>query len=146
MYSFFLDGVVGKLFAREQSSGNEKRVNFLAFIYTLVYYHLMCAINIGVSVRLGANNDERESKTARKVFWLSFHFSRGQNRKPPSSVFLCSETKRKRLLRRLCVTGLALSLYGVFPGLLGQCIRQGSHLKGKEKYIRHSSERDNRET
>ena len=32
---------------------------------------------------------------------LSFHFSRGQNRKSPSLVFLCSETKRKRLLRRL---------------------------------------------
>ena len=35
------------------------------------------------------------------TFWLSFHFSRGQNRKSPSAVFLCSETKRKRLLRRL---------------------------------------------
>ena len=35
------------------------------------------------------------------TFWLSFHFSRGQYRKSPSSVFLCSETKRKRLLRRL---------------------------------------------
>ena len=34
-------------------------------------------------------------------FWLSFHFSRCQNRKSPSSVFLCPETKRKRLLRRL---------------------------------------------
>ena len=33
------------------------------------------------------------------IFWLSFHFSRGQN--PPKPVFLCSETKRKRLLRRL---------------------------------------------
>ena len=33
-------------------------------------------------------------------FWLSFHFSRGQNRKVLSSVFPCSETKRKRLLRR----------------------------------------------
>ena len=33
--------------------------------------------------------------------WLSFHFSRGQNRKSPSSVFLCPETKRKRLPRRL---------------------------------------------
>ena len=30
-----------------------------------------------------------------------FHFSRGQNRESRSSVFLCSETKRKRLLRRL---------------------------------------------
>ena len=27
------------------------------------------------------------------IFWLSFHFSRGQNRKSHSSVFLCSETK-----------------------------------------------------
>ena len=35
------------------------------------------------------------------TFWFSFHFSRGQNRKSPSLVFLCSETKRKRLLRRL---------------------------------------------
>ena len=33
------------------------------------------------------------------IFWLSFHFSRGQNRKSRSSVFFCSETKRKRLLR-----------------------------------------------
>ena len=35
------------------------------------------------------------------IFLLSFHFSRGQNRKSHSSVFLYSETKRKRLLRRL---------------------------------------------
>ena len=35
------------------------------------------------------------------IFWLSFHFPRGQNRKYRSSVFFCSETKRKRLLRRL---------------------------------------------
>ena len=35
------------------------------------------------------------------TFWLSFHFLRGQNRKSPSSVFFCSETKRKRVLRRL---------------------------------------------
>ena len=42
-------------------------------------------------------------KTARKMaqVWLLFHFSRGQNRESRSSVFLCSETKRKRLLRRL---------------------------------------------
>ena len=52
----------------------------------------------------------RESKTARKmappppssfIFGLSFHFSRGQNRGSRSSVFPCSETARKRLLRRL---------------------------------------------
>ena len=34
-------------------------------------------------------------------FCLSFHFSGGQNRESRSSVFLCSETARKRLLRRL---------------------------------------------
>ena len=42
------------------------------------------------------------------TFWLSFHFSRGQNGKSPSSVFLCSETKRKRLLRRLPGTRFSL--------------------------------------
>ena len=35
------------------------------------------------------------------IFWLSFHFSNGQYRKSRSSVFLCSETERKRLLRKL---------------------------------------------
>ena len=35
------------------------------------------------------------------IFWLLFHFSRGQNRESCSSVFLYSETKRKHLLRRL---------------------------------------------
>ena len=53
---------------------------------------------------LRAKNEERESKTARKlaqVKELLFHFSRGQNRKSRSTVFLCSETKRKRLLGRL---------------------------------------------
>ena len=35
------------------------------------------------------------------IFWLLFHFSRGQNRESRSLVVLCSETKRKRLLRRL---------------------------------------------
>ena len=33
--------------------------------------------------------------------WLSFPFSRGQNRKSRSPVFLWSKTKRKRLLRML---------------------------------------------
>ena len=34
------------------------------------------------------------------IFWLSFHFSRCQNRESPSLLFFCSETKRKRLLKR----------------------------------------------
>ena len=45
------------------------------------------------------------AKNGRAV-WLSFHFSRGQNRESRSSVFLCSETARKRLLRRLGGGGL----------------------------------------
>ena len=35
------------------------------------------------------------------IVWLSFHFSRGQNRESRSSIFLYPKTKRKRLLRRL---------------------------------------------
>ena len=35
------------------------------------------------------------------IFWLLFHSSRGENRESRSSVFLWSETKRKRLLHRL---------------------------------------------
>ena len=35
------------------------------------------------------------------IFWFSFHFSRGQNRKSLSTVFFYSVTKRKRSLRRL---------------------------------------------
>ena len=46
----------------------------------------------GASKRAGRGGEER----------LSFHFSRSQNRKSRSSFFFfCSETKRKRLLRRL---------------------------------------------
>ena len=40
------------------------------------------------------------------IFWLLSHFSRGQNRKSRSSVSLYSETKRKRLLRRLLLLRL----------------------------------------
>ena len=43
----------------------------------------------------------RLEKWRQYFFSLLFHFSRGQNLEYLSSVFLCSETKRKRLLRRL---------------------------------------------
>ena len=46
---------------------------------------------------------ERESKTVRRLAVVPF--SRGQNRKSRSSVFLSSKTKRKRLLRRLATHG-----------------------------------------
>ena len=43
------------------------------------------------------------------IFWLLFHFSRDQNRESRSSVFLCSETKRKRLLSLAIGNSLSLS-------------------------------------
>ena len=66
-----------------------------------------CAKN-GVSKRAGEGWGRKEGNFLPSpppppsfIFWLSFHFSRGQNRKSHSSVFLYCETKRKRLLRRL---------------------------------------------
>ena len=43
-----------------------------------------------------------------RVKKAAFHFSRGQNRKSRSLVFLCSETAQKHLLRRL-----SLNQYGL---------------------------------
>ena len=37
------------------------------------------------------------------IFWFSFNFLGDQNRKSPSTVSFCSESKRKRLLRRLII-------------------------------------------
>ena len=82
---------------------------------------------------LGTKNEEQESKTSRKmaqvkeragggeerkfpsfpspspsfIFWHSFHFSRGQSRgsRSSTSVFLFSQIKQKRLLRRLSQSG-----------------------------------------
>ena len=54
------------------------------------------------------------------IFWLSFHFSRGQNRESHSSVFLCSETARKRLIRRLQIIPLRyLDVKSYFQKLRG---------------------------
>ena len=59
------------------------------------YVPVLVACVASVSVRFRSKERERESK------WRSFHFSRGQSRESRSSVLLCSETKRKRLRRRL---------------------------------------------
>ena len=51
------------------------------------------------------NGAGKRAKKGSFIFRLSFYFSRGQKCKtenPVSSVFLCSDTKRKRLLRNLC--------------------------------------------
>ena len=47
------------------------------------------------------NESQRQRKKMARVKELSFQFSRSQNRKSRSYVFHCSETNRKRLLRRL---------------------------------------------
>ena len=59
-----------------------------------------------VSVRFGSKErgtrvKHRAKNGLSKRAGRGFHFSRGQTRESRSSVFLCSETKRKRLLRRL---------------------------------------------
>ena len=103
----------------------------LTFLFLSTPWHTITqcvALTLAFLCGLGAKNQERESKTARKVFWLSFHFSRGQNRKFPSSVFLCSETKRKRLLRRPClipVRRLSRPSRSMYP------LRQSLKKKGK---------------
>ena len=68
-----------------------------------------CVASVSVRFR----SKERESQRPREkwpltfFFWLLSNFSRGQNRKSRSSVFLYSETKRKRSLRRLDNPGFA---------------------------------------
>ena len=67
----------------------------------------------GLSKRAGRGWGRKEgnflpspSPSSTFIFWLLSHFSPGQNRKSRSSVFLYSETKRKRLLRRLLLLRL----------------------------------------
>ena len=64
------------------------------------YDSLACVASVSVRFR----SQKRESRVKNRAeLSLSLQFSRGQNRKSRSSVFLCSETKRKRLLRRLTI-------------------------------------------
>ena len=74
-------------------------------IFSFSKFALACVASVSVRFRRKERGtrvkDREKSGASKRAFWLSFHFSRGQNRKSPSLVFLCSETKRKRLLRRL---------------------------------------------
>ena len=70
------------------------------------------SLRASVSVRFrrkerGTRVKDRATEMA-QVKKLSFHFSRGQKRKSPSSVFLCTEMKRKRLLLKLAHSENAL--------------------------------------
>ena len=76
--------------------------------YIRVHWGLSSSVVCIASVSIWFRRKEWEWKTAQKmapsfILQLSFHFSHSQNRKSHSSVFLCSETKRKRLLHRLVV-------------------------------------------
>ena len=62
------------------------------------------------------------SPTPSFIFWLSFHFSHSQNRKSRSSVFLCFENYRKRMLRSLNPQR-KISRIQKYPDTYGQCPR-----------------------
>ena len=62
------------------------------------------------------------SPTHSFIFWLSFHFSHSQNRKSRSSVFLCFENYRKRMLRSLNPQR-KISRIQKYPDTYGQCPR-----------------------
>jgi len=66
------------------------------------------------------------------IFWLSFHFLRGQNRESCSWVFLCSKTKWKCLLCRLesHVTLAFSSLLYVFETSIVPCQSSKGRVKG----------------
>ena len=84
---------------------------FYDFLQVIIVLILACVASVSLRFALPPPPPPREQRrrnesqgTARKkaqVKGLLFYFSRGQNRESCSSVFLCSETKRKRLLRRL---------------------------------------------
>ena len=91
---------------------------FLDFLATITFW-IACVASVSVCFR----SKEGETRVKDRAKNGSFNFSRDQNRKSPSTVSFCSETKRKRLLRRLHSEGLisGLSLRGGgrgFPRLL----------------------------
>ena len=93
--------------------GKKKRTCFDAikiFIYKLFMEPSRTMISIAcvasVSVRFRSKEQKTRAKDrakngASKRASLSFQFSRGQNRKSRFLGLICSDTKRKRLLRRL---------------------------------------------
>ena len=73
-----------------------------------------CVASVSVRFRSKERGKRVKDRAENGIFWLLFHFSRGQNRESRSSVFLCSETKRKRLLRRLDVVYFSTMLRAQF--------------------------------
>ena len=75
------------------------RSHFLSDVFVVVSV-VACVASVSVWFWSKQRGMRVKHRAKMAHFWLSFHFSRCQNRKSPSSVFLGSETKRKRLLRR----------------------------------------------
>ena len=76
----------------------------IAYDANLGYLPVLLACVASVSLRF--RNKERGTRVKDRAknggsVWLLFNFSRYQNRKSPSTVSFCSETKRKRFLSRL---------------------------------------------
>jgi len=104
-----------------------RSVKLWSMLYTIMFLDIWATITFWIafvaSVSVRFRSKERETRVKDRAENGSFNFSRDQNRKSPSTVSFCSETKRKRLLRRLHSEGLisGLSLRGGgrgFPRLL----------------------------
>ena len=61
-------------------------------------FYIACVASVSMRFRSKGRGTrickDRAKNCVTFIFWLFFHFSRGQNRESRSSVFLCSETKR----------------------------------------------------
>ena len=122
--------------------GKKKRTCFDAitiFIYRLFMEPSQTMISIACVASVSVQFRSKERGTRVKVrpkngasvrVRLSFDFSRGQNRNSRSSVFLCSETKQIRLLRRLWFLPRSGQWHVISMVFLHSFLR--SHFAGKE--------------
>ena len=102
------------------NDGKRKERIALSTLFCLLIVPQVLSISVNVLFSLGypagASPIERELLISMKlefpkefppppsfIFWLSFHFLHSQNQESHSSVYICSETARKHLLRRLII-------------------------------------------
>ena len=117
-------------------------LSFFYFVWTEAESAIACVASVSVRFRSkergtrdkdGPKNGARGERVGKKFhsfpspspsfnLWLSFHFSRSQNRKSRSSVFLCFENYRKRMLRSLNPQR-KISRIQKYPDTCGQCPR-----------------------
>jgi len=125
--------------------GSISAVTKIAFVWTEAESAIACVASVSVRFRSkerGKRDKDRAKNGARgegvgKKFppfpsptpsfllfplEFSFHFSRSQNRKSRSSVFLCFENYRKRMLRSLNPQR-KISRIQKYPDTCGQCPR-----------------------